>query len=167
MERLERARAVALAEVGSVLTDDTPAALAWQAAAGPPAWSAGHYRLWRLAPAAGEARLLHAEAPGSPGHTLEERGGRPFVRVGVAPTALYVYAARAGRLRLRGDFAAGRLELRGPLGGRQELTVAGEATLEVAVPAGVSRLFARALAPPGLGATVLTVGLAPEEGRPY
>jgi hypothetical protein len=163
----EWAGAVALAEVGYVLSDDTPAARAWHAAAGPPAWSGGHYRLWRLAPQGGEARLLHAERPRQPLFQLEQRGGRPFFRLGERPTALYVYAARAGRLRLRGDFDAGRLELWGPLGDRREVAVAGEATLEVAVPAGVSRLFARALAPPGLGATVLAVGLAPEGASGY
>jgi hypothetical protein len=174
IERLERAREVGLGEVGYVLSDDTRASLAWHAAAGPPTWAGGRLRLWRLAPAdGGEARLLHFEGSCTPFHQLEARGGRPFFRVGADPATLYVYAARAGRLRLRGAFApepggACRLELCGPAGGRQELEVAaGEGTLTVPVPAGVSRLTARVLGPagggppPGLAATVLAVGLAP------
>jgi hypothetical protein len=167
-EGWERGGAVRLGEVGYVLSDDTPGSQAWQAAAGPPAWSGGHYRLWPLAPHSGDARLLHAERAGEPFRQLEQRRGRPFVRLSERPTALYVYAARAGRLRLRADFEAGLLELCGPLGDRQEVAVAaGEYTLEVAVPAGVSRLKARALGPPGLGATVLAVGLAPEGPTGY
>jgi hypothetical protein len=180
VERLERARAVALAEVGYVLSDDRPESLAWQAAAGPPAWSGGHYRLWPLAPHSGDARLLHAERAGEPFRQLEQRRGRPFVRLSERPTALYVYAARAGRLRLRADFevssdlAGGqcRVEVCGPLGDRQELEVgAGEQTLTVPVPAGASRFVVRALGQPAAGpaptgATVLSVGLASEAEGP-
>jgi hypothetical protein len=180
VERLERARAVALAEVGYVLSDDTAASQAWQAAAGPPAWSGGHYRLWPLAPRGGEARLLHAERAGEPFRQLEQRRGRPFLRLAGRPTTLYVYAARAGRLRLRADFevssalAGGQcpVEVCGPLGDRQELEVgAGEQTLTVPVPAGVSRFVVRALGQPAAGpapagATVLSVGLASEAEGP-
>jgi hypothetical protein len=178
---LERRQPVGLAGLHYVLSDDTPQSRAWHAAAGAPVWSDGHFLLWPTAPRDGDARLLHAEGACQ----LEQRDGRPFVWVGDEPTTLYVYAARAGRLRLRGAFEVGpclpgrascRLEIRGPLGDRQELDVAGgEHTLTLPVPEGVSRFQVRSLDQPTLrplpngdarplllGATVVSVGLAPE-----
>jgi hypothetical protein len=173
-------QAVALSDVRYVLSDDRPESLAWQSAAGPPVWAGGHYRLWEVAPRRGEARLLYAEGYCEPMHQLEQRGGRPFLSLGDRPTTVYVYAARAGRLRLRGEWLPGpgqsssRLEVLGPLGDRQEVDVAaGEIALAVPVPAGVSRLKARLLALPGadepsprLGASLLAVELAPQGAPP-
>ncbi len=178
---VERGCPVALAGLRYVLSDDTAQSLAWQAAAGAPVWAGGHFRLWGVAPRGGDARLLHAESSCQ----LEQRGGRPFVWLGGEPTTLYAYAARAGRLRLRGGVeigpclpgrAACRVEVCGPLGDRQVVEMrAGEQTLTVPVPAGVSRFVVRTLDPPTLcplpngdarplllGMTVLSVGLAPE-----
>ena len=151
-----------------------------------PVWACGHYLLWEAAPRQGDARLLYADGPCEGAWQLEQRGGRPFVWLGDEPTTLYAYAARPGRLRLRGDFEVGpclpgrascRLEVRGPWGERQEVEVAGgEHTLTLAVPAGVSRFAVRSLDRPTLrplpngdprplllGVTVLSVRLGPQE----
>jgi hypothetical protein len=181
----EQHRPGELAGLRYVLSDDTPQSRAWHAAAGAPVWACGHYLLWEAAPRQGDARLLYADGPCEGAWQLEQRGGRPFVWLRDQPTALYAYAARAGRLRLRGDFEVGpslpgrgscRLEVRGPLGDRQVVDVAaGEQTLTVPVPAGVSRFVVRPLDEPLLrrlpnwemrtlllGVTVVAVGLDPE-----
>jgi hypothetical protein len=177
---LEGRRAVGLAGLRYVLSDDTPQSRAWQADAGAPVWAGGHFLLWKATPRSGDARLLHAEGSCQ----LEQRGGRPFVWLGDEPTTLYAYAARPGRLRLRGTFEVGpylpgrsscRVEVCGPRGERQAVEVrAGEQTLTVPVPAGVSRFVVRTLETPTLrpmpsggrrtflGVTVLSVGLAAE-----